>query len=373
MQEMTSRERVNAVLNHQTPDRTPADMMGTAGCLEDNAYYALRDHLGLSGDGRRFRKFSNVTFYDDRILEKLKVDIRRVWMRPPVNYVPKVIDETTEVDEWGIIVKRVHNAAWAMNEPLADASVSDLETYPWPDPFDPGRVDGLREEAQDIYENTSYAICARQPTQDIFEMAQRLRGTERFMMDLVLDKKFANALVQKIKEVRIAFYEAYLNAIGSFVQMVETADDYGAQNNPLISPKIFNEIFLPARKDLNTFIKKKAPSAKVFMHSDGAIFRLIPAFIESGVDVLNPVEPDATGNDPLRLKQEFGSEIVFHGHLDNKGAMRGSLQDVQHELARIKSTIAVDGGYIFAPTNHFQLDVPPENIVEAYRLATKAS
>ncbi|MCJ7623354.1 MAG: hypothetical protein MUO76_07605 [Anaerolineaceae bacterium] len=367
---MTSRQRVIATLNHQEPDRMPVDMMGTAGCLEDSAYFKLRDHLGLEGNGRQFRKSSNVNYYDDRVLEKLGVDFRRVWMRAPINWQQQNIDETSEKDEWGMIVKRENQAAWFINEPLSDASVSDLETYPWPDPYDPGRIEGLKEEAKILKETTGYAISARQPTPGIFELAQRLRGSERFLMDLILDKKFAIALVHKIKEVRIAFFDSYLNEVGEYIQMVETADDYGAQNGPLISPKLFDEIFLPARKEMYSFIKKKAPNVKIFMHSDGGVYNLIKSFIETGVDVLNPVEPDVPGNDSDRLKKEFGKDLVFHGHLNNKGPMRGSLQDIQFEVERIKNGIAHGGGYIFAPTNHFQRDVPPENIIEAYRLAT---
>jgi uroporphyrinogen decarboxylase len=106
------------------------------------------------------------------------------------------------------------------------------------------------------------------------------------------------------------------------------------------------------------------------MHSDGAVRTLIPHFIQSGVDVLNPVEPGLPGNDLADLKAEFGSRLVFHGCLNAKGPMRGSLEDVRTEVDRIRRA-AGTGGFIMAPTNHFQIDVPPQNIVEAYRYATE--
>jgi uroporphyrinogen decarboxylase len=364
---MTPRQRVWATFAHQETDRLPVDLMGTASGLEDRAYFALRDFLGLQGEGRVFRRGWNVSYYDERILEKLNIDFRRVWMRQPVNFQPVQIEENIEIDEWGMMVKRDENASWFVNEPLAGATVGDLESYPWPDPWDPGRIEGLAEEARFLFEKTNYAISARQPTHGIFETAQRMRGTERFLVDLALDKKFAAALVNKLNELRMAFYDAYLDATGPYLQMVESADDYGSQNGPLISPKTFVEIFLPAFKELHQLIKWKAPQAKIFMHSDGAVSKLIPYFIESGVEILNPVEPDVPGNDPVQLKGKYGSELIFHGHLNNKGPMRGSIEEVHSEIDRIKKTIAVGGGYIFAPTNHFQIDVPPENIVEAYR------
>ncbi len=109
------------------------------------------------------------------------------------------------------------------------------------------------------------------------------------------------------------------------------------------------------------------------MHSDGAIKTLIPHFIQSGVDVLNPVEPDVPGNDLMQWKKEFGSQLVFHGHLNAKGPMRGSCDDVRVEVDRINNGPGAGGGLILAPTNHFQIDVPPANIVEAYRYVTDRS
>ena len=370
MNSMTPRERVLTTLAHGEPDRMPVDLMGTAGCLENEAYYALCDHLGLERQGRAFRRAWNVCFYDDRILEALRVDFRRIWMRGPAHWEPASVDDHTETDEWGMHVKHVGTAAWFVNEPLADASIHDLDTYAWPDPADPGRIEGLAEEAHSLYENTAYAVSLRQPTPGIFELAQRLRGPAQFMMDLAIDKPFAVALVEKINEIRLEYLKRALKEVGRFVHVVEYADDFGSQTGPLVSPAMFAEIFLPAYRVQNDRINDMAPHARIFMHSDGAIRPLIPMFIESGVDVLNPVEPDVPGNDLGPLKEEFGSKLVFHGHLNTKGPMRGSLEDVRAEIDRIRDGAAVGGGLILAPTNHFQIDVPPENIAEAFHYAT---
>jgi uroporphyrinogen decarboxylase len=366
---MTPRERVLTSFAHKEPDRMPTDFMGTASCLNDRAYFALRDHLGIQGEGRMFRKAWNVRYYDERVLDALAVDFRRVWIREPANWQPAVTEDGLVTDEWGMLLKQVGDVMGFANAPLEGATVSDLDAYPWPDPYDPGRVEGLAEEARHLRETTDYAISARAPLHGIFELAQRLRGVQQFLMDLVIDERFATALVHKVKEVQMGFYEVYLNAVGPYVDMVETVDDYGAQNAPLISPKTFNQILAPARRELNALIKSKAPHAKLFLHSDGSVFKLIPDLIEIGVEVLNPMEPDVAGNTPQELKTTFGSQLIFHGHLDTKGAMRGSLEDVRTEVRRIVDHMAAGGGYVMAPTNHLQSDVPPENIVEVYRYA----
>ena len=373
MAEMRPRARVLMAFAHKEPDRVPLDLMGTASGLADPAYFNLRGYMGLTGNGRMFRKGENVNYYDERVLEALDVDFRRVWLRAPANWAPVTTDEGAVSDEWGTLWLRVGNSVNYVNAPLESASISDLRTYPWPNPYDLGRVKGLAEEARRLHESSAYAISARSPTHGIFDLALRLRGMERFLMDLVLDALFATALVHKIKEILLGYYQVYLDAVGPYVDMVETVDDYGAQNAPLVSPQTFRDIVAPARRELNALIRSKAPNAKIFLHSDGAIFDLIPHLIDTGVEVLNPVEPDANGNSTKALKQTFGSELIFHGHLDTKGALRGPSEGVRTEVRRVVDGMASGGGYVMAPTNHLQTDVSPGNIIEAYRYACKYS
>ncbi len=347
----------------------PLDFMGTASCLVDQAYFALRDHLGLKGDGRLFRREDNTRFYDERILDAFGVDFRRVWMRQPQERTGQLQADGTLIDEWGLKRRKIGELLSYVGAPLESASVSDLNAYPWPDAYDPERVVGLADEARRLHEAGTHAIVARSPGLGIFDMAQRLRGMERFLMDLLIEKRFASALLHRIKEVQMGFYDAFLSAVGPYVDIVETGDDYGAQRGPLISPKVFRELIAPARAELNRFIKQKAPHARVFLHSDGAIFKLIPSFIEIGVDILNPVEPDVPGNDPAALKSTFGDQLVFHGHLDNKQALRRSVHEARAEVRRAFDGMGSGGGYIMAPTNHIQVDVPPQNLAEVYRYA----
>ncbi len=372
MPEMTSRERVLTAFAHSQPDRVPLDLLGTASCLKDEVYFGLLEALGLEGEGRAFRA-GNVRYYDATLLDALDVDFRRVWMRAAADWPPPVADDGTMLDEWGARLRLVGGDWTVIDAPLADATVSDIARHRWPDPSDPARVEGLAEEARRLCETGTHAISARSPLLGMFEAAQRVRGMQHFLMDMLLDKPFAVALVSKLTEVHMAFWDVYLDAVGPYVDMVEMSDDYGAQAGPLISPRLFSEILAPSRRELHDFIKSKAPHVRLFLHTDGSVSRLIPALIETGVDVLTPIEPDAAGNDALTLKRTFGSQIVFHGHLDVKRALRGSLEDVRAEVRRIVDVMAEGGGFILAPTNHLQPDVPVENIIEVYRYADEYS
>lgn len=368
MAEMTSRERVLAALAHKQPDRMPVDLMGTASCLKDEVYFGLLRALNLEGEGRTFRA-GNVRYYDATLLDALDVDFRRVWMRKASSWPPPPAEDGSMLDEWGARLRLVGGNWTAVGAPLADATIGEIARHTWPDPSDPARVAGLAEEARRLRESGTHAISARSPLLGMFEAAQRVRGMQQFLMDMVLDKKFAIALISRLTEIHMAFWDVYLDVVGPYVDMVEMSDDYGAQAAPLISPGLFDEILAPSRRELHDFIRSKAPHVKIFLHTDGSVIRLIPALIEIGVDVLNPIEPDAAGNDALTLKQTFGSELVFHGHLDVKTAMRGSLEDVRAEVRRIVDVMADGGGFIMAPTNHLQPDIPVENIIEVYRYA----
>ena len=103
------------------------------------------------------------------------------------------------------------------------------------------------------------------------------------------------------------------------------------------------------------------------MHSCGAIARLIPDLIETGVDILNPIQPNASDMDPEVLKKNFGDQLCFHGCIDTQIAFRGSVADTEKEVKKKIAILYKEGGYIVAPANHIMSDVPVENIVALYR------
>ncbi len=367
MRGMTHRERYVAVLEHRQPDRVPVDLMGTAGGLTDRALFELRSHLGLGDEPRRFRHGENVNYYDEEVLQALDVDARRVWMRPPARALRAESDGTVS-DEWGLRHRQVGGLMQRVDPPLAGAGVEDLRNYPWPDPRDPARVAGLADEAARLHNETDYAVVARAPVAGFLDLASWLRGMEQFMLDLALDPSFAMALIERIRDVEMGFYEVYLQAVGPYVQMVETMDDYAGNAGPLISPGAFREFIAPARRELNQLIKGLAPRAAIFLHTDGELLKLADDLIACGVEVLNPVQP-LPGSPHLQLKARYGDRLSFHGGIDTIQALRGTPGQVEDAVRRCIAELGVGGGYILAPCNHIQADVPPENTVRLFQAA----
>lgn len=379
MPTLTKRERVARCLAHQEPDHVPIDIGSTASWFTDPAYERMKKQLGIESEGDLFRLGENAAHYDEKLLDQLDTDFRHVYLRPSQTdwAAWNASDKTQFVDEWGIersyILSDYGGGNWERtSNPLAEATADDLDDYPWPDPTDPARVEGLAERAKRLWEETDYAISARAVSHGLFELSWELRGMEQFLVDMMLDKPFAHKLIGKILSVQLGLYTALLDAAGPYVQVVQTADDYGAQNAPLMSPELYREMIMPYRQELNRLIKAKAPQAKIQHHTCGSVYKLLPDLIETGIEILNPVQPLAADMDPARLKAEFGDQLTFHGAIDIQQAMVGSIEDVETEVRTRIQQLGPGGGYIIATCSNVQPDIPPENVLALLRIARQA-
>lgn len=362
---MTSKERVLRALNHQETDRIPMDLGGTACNMVDAEYFKVKEYLGIQGEIEPYRKGANVCYYDERILETFDIDIRRIYARQSPDY-PKYGENGTFTNEWGLVQRDTGMYVETVKNPLDEAEIEDLEDYPWPRPQDILDIRGMKERAEALYEENQYALALRMPCNGIFEIACWLRGMENFMVDTIADPEFAHALVDKITETQISLYSYLLDEVGAYVDIVESGDDYGSQQSLLMSPEAYREFIFPARKRLNDEIRKRAPQAKIFLHSCGAISDIIEDLIGCGVDILNPVQTAARGMDPLELKRRFGDRICFHGAVDTQKALLGNEDKVKEEVEKLIRELGKNGGYILSSCNHIQADVPAENVKQMF-------
>jgi uroporphyrinogen decarboxylase len=370
---LSRRERFIKALNHQEPDRVPIDLGSVGGGITDVAYSRVKEHLGIEGEeGTTYTTTLVVSQFDERVLRALDVDIRHLGLRGSKKRPGRVErGDGSWADDWGIVYRKAGYYNQIVGNPLRNATVADLKSYPWPDAGDPSRVEGLAEKAKSLYEKTDYGLSAQSVSGGIFQTCCRLRSMEQFLMDMLLDKPFAKELLARVEEAVLNLTDALLSAIGPYVQMVETQDDLGTQRAPLISPALYREMIQPCHAHLSALIKKKTDGkAKVFLHSDGSIFDVLPPVIEAGIEVLNPLQPHAAKMDPKGLKAAFGKQLAFHGGLDQQKTIPfGTPEEAAGDVRRVIMALAPGGGYIFAPCHNLQPDVPPQNIVAIYRAA----
>lgn len=254
---------------------------------------------------------------------------------------------------------------------MADVKVEDLDRYSWPDPSDPGRVEGLREKAKQLYENTKYAIGADHSFVGIFEFAwTNLRGP-RFLEDMILNRKFAETLLSKRYDLQIQIFDKFLDAVGDYVQIVSVGDDLGTEQGPLISPALYRDMVKPLQKGLWQFIKRKS-KAYLFLHSCGSIYQFIPDFIELGVDILNPVQVAAKDMNTKRLKEKCGNKLTFWRGIDTQKILPfGSPYEVEEKVRKRIKDLAPGGSYVLCAVYNIQAGVKPENILKMYEAAKK--
>ncbi len=310
----------------------------------------------------------------EELLTRFGIDTRYVRIKPPQKW-QKVIDpDNSWVDEWGTRWKKPPDSPYwdPVDFPLKNAAIDDLAEYPWPDPDDPGRTEGLREETKRLRESTPYAIIADAPFLGLFEASWVcLRGPEKFFMDIALDRPFVKALFEKITEVQIGILQHYLDAVGDLIDVFVIGDDLGGENGPLISPASYRELVKPYHKKIWGFIKKHT-NAYLFLHSCGSIYKFMPDLIELGIDIINPVQVAAKDMDSKKLKKDFGDKMTFWGGVDTQKVMPyGTPEDVEKEVKMRIADLAPGGGFVLTAVHNIQPGVPPANILRMYEAALK--
>jgi len=371
---MNSRQRLLTTFNHQEPDRIPFDMGSTQVTgIHVVAYRNLREYLGLPKvEPVMCDVVQQLALPDDDVVEQLGIDVRGLFPLNSHNW--NIVEEEHEEywefhDEWGLTQQRLKPEGLYYSvsfNPLADpeTTIDDVQKHSWPDTGDLRRIAGLRDLAL-RYHAQGKAVMIKGVLAGIFEMAQRVRGMENLLLDLAADERLAMAIVDKMVESKIKFWEMALPQLADVIDVVSEADDYGTQFSQLISPDMFRRLFKPRIAEIIRCIKRLAPNAKVFFHSDGNVRPIIPDFIEMGVDILNPVQPNATGMDPIRIKKDFGKDLVFWGAgVETQSVLPfGTPQEVKDDVRRNIDALAPGGGYVFNTVHNIQADVPPQNIM----------
>ena len=368
---MTSRERMRAALAHEEPDRVPIDLGSMHSCIESYAYQPLKQRLGFAS-GRPMRTFvRDHVEPDEDLLEMFGVDTRYLRIGAPDGWKLTMEGDNSFVDEWGTRWQKPEGSLYfdPVGFPLEGATIADLDSFPWPDPRDPGRTRGLRERAEELYQGTDYALCADTAGLGVFETCWMLRGLQNFLCDMVGDPEFASALLGRVATIKTAMYEEFVDEVGPYVEVVFVSDDLGTQTGPMISLESYQRLIMPHHRRLWAAVKGLT-GAKLFLHSCGGVEPFIPDFIEMGLDILNPAQPAARGMDSAELKKKYGDRLSFWGAVDEQGPLsQGTPDDVWEEVRVRIRALAPGGGYVLAPSHNIQADTPPENIQAMYQAA----
>ena len=317
---MNSRQRMLAAMNHQEPDHVPFDLGGTVATgIHKTAYQNLRRYQKMPEVEIRTEDIiQQLATVDEDLAEYLGADCRNVAPRSSAIYNLELRDEgdyTAYTDEWGIDWRMPKNGGFYYDmvaHPLsAVETVEQTAGYSWPNAVDPSRFTGLRQRAKAAHEEGKIVIlgglCA-----GVTEMHSWLRGYINYYTDFHLNPSMAEHLMDKVVELKIAYWEVALAEAGEYVDVVTEADDMAGQDRLLLSPDIYRRFIKPRHAELFAAVKKLAP-VKIFFHSCGAIRPLIGDLIETGVDILNPVQKERQGHGSVRAEARVRQRHRFLG------------------------------------------------------------
>lgn len=371
---MNSRERLVRSLNHKEPDQIPLDLASTpVSGISLVAYNNYMKYLGIEETNEMFDIVQQLIYPSERFLTENGVDTRPVRSNAGSGYALVHQEEGRYkifVDEWGIKWRMPKEGGFYYDmatHPLEDVlEAEDVEAYnSFLHADDDARYVGMKEKAQEIYDR-GLAVVVNSISPGIFEMLTWLMGYEAGLTGLAMDESGTIRILEKVFEIKHAYWSRILDDFGDIISVCQEADDLASQISLIISPEMYRKYIKPHHKKLFDMIHQKS-KAKVFIHSCGSIRSILPDFIESGIDIINPVQFNAAGMDPVALKREFGKDLVFWGGgVDTQHTFPvGTPAEVENNVRHMMDVLRKDGGFVFNSVHNIQSDVPPANL-DAY-------
>ncbi len=412
---MNGRERIKRTLSHQEPDRVPLDL-GSSGQtgMQVSTVYNLRQALKLDPPGTPVKvsePFQMLGEIKPDLQEILGVDA--VGAGGPKNFFGFETDgwkPWTTFDGTPVLVPEKFNTV--PNEkgeifqyPEGDQSVEPSAVMPKggfyfdsivrqppidEEKLDPRdnteeftiltqkELDHMRAQVTRLDAETDQAIVLTLGNMAFGDIAlvpgptlknpKGIRDMEEWYISTVTRKDYVYSVFERQCEIALENLPKIYEAVGNLPTIVwVSGTDFGAQNNSFISPRTFKKLYKPHYQRINDWIHANT-TWKTFIHSCGSIMSIIPDIIDSGFDILNPVQTSAVNMDPEVLKSNFGSQVTFWGGgIDTQRTLPfGTAAEVRDQVKRNLEIFAPGGGYVFNPIHNVQSGVPVENLLAMY-------
>ncbi len=346
---MNSLERVLAALGRKgKPDRLPFEI--SWGAFTPSLMEVYRRETGADVDPDEYFDFDTRSV--DLNPTRRPADFARFFAEP--------LPSNVSFDEWGCgsVPGSIEHFVEYKFHPLQSASIpDDVRSFAWPDVTAEYRYDGLTERVAE-YHRRGYAVTG-ELYQTIFERAWLMRGMEQLLIDFLASPEIGHAICQCIADLRIE-QARRLTALG--VDVLRLVDDVCTQKGLLMSLAAYRTFLKEPTRAIIRAAKEINPDLLVFMHCDGRVGDMIEEYVDIGVDILNPVQPEC--NDFAEIARRSAGRLAFWGGIGTQSTMPfGSPADVAAAVARAKQTLGPDGGLLVAPTHILEPEVPWENVL----------
>ena len=192
-----------------------------------------------------------------------------------------------------------------------------------------------------------------------------IRNVAEWYMSTLIRPEYLHEVFDKQTDIAIKNFAKVRHIAGDNIDAIFICGtDFGTQDSTFCSPETFNELYAPYYKKMNDWIHRNT-NWKTFKHSCGAVESLIQSFINCGFDILNPVQINAKGMDPVYLKQKYGDNLVFWGGgADTQKVLPfADPEKVKEHVKKQCDILSKGGGFVFNTVHNIQANVPVENVV----------
>jgi len=402
------RQVVRDALDHITPARVPVDFGGTGQTgMHVSCVAALRDYFGLEKRPvKAVEPYQMLGLIEEDLMERMGVDTFPVdigytmfgfrnenwkeWKTPWGQVVLVAGDFHTVTDERGDVYifpqgdrtappsGKMPVSGFFFDAVIRQAPIREDELDPKDNLEEFGRLtgedltlwereiekaDGRPRARVGNIGGTGFGDIALVPAVNL-KRPRGIRDIEEWYVSTVTRPDYIHHVFDGQCGIAIENLEKVAPVIGDAIDVAYICGaDFGTQTSTFCSEESFRRLWMPYYKRINDWIHAHT-SWKTFKHCCGSIRSFIPAFIESGFDILNPVQYSAADMDPRTLKKEFGDRIVFWGGgVDTQRVLPfASPEEVRREVLHQCGIFARGGGFVFSSVHNIQAGTPVANI-----------
>lgn len=414
---MTSKERVLTSLNHNAPDRIPVDFGGTnVTGMHVQVVEGLRNYFGLD--------WKPVKIIDPmQMLGEIDDELRKILKLDTISVIAQKNKFGTENAKWkefktfwgqtvlfpGTLPISTGNEGKILLHPEGDLSAKPsaemakaaffFDAIIRQEPIDESKLNPednleeyslITEDALAFWENkmgelegTDKAVCVSFGGMALGDIAvipglglknpKGIRDITEWYISTLTRQDYIHTLFEKQTDIALQNLTKLFDVVGNKVDVIYICGtDFGTQQSLFCSIEMFNELYAPYYRKLNKWIHENT-SWKTFKHSCGAVEALMQSFIDSGFDIINPVQINAEGMDAHILKKNYGDFLTFWGGgIDTQKTLPfGTPQDVEEQVKKQCSVLGKNGGFVFNAVHNIQANTPVENVVAMFKAIEK--
>jgi len=414
---MTSKIRLQTALSHQQPDKIPIDFGSTAVTgIHVIAVEKLREYFSLEKRPVRLNEpYQMLGEVDEDLLDAMGIDVVGIYSRNTMFGFPLedwkewrapwgqelVVPGGFETDDDGngglLIFPEGDRSAKASGhmpaasfffdaiirqEPIRDDTLNpqdNLEEFKLISAEDLAyirlQVEKLSSTDRGIIANfggTAFGDIALVPA-PFMKNPKGIRDVSEWYMSTVTRQDLIHEIFSHQAEMAIQNLSKIFEIVGNHIDAVFVCGtDFGTQNSSFCSTDTYDSLYMPYYQKVNNWIHENT-TWKTFKHSCGSVDKFMEHFIDSGFDIINPVQCTAEDMDPHHLKSKYGDRLSFWGGgADTQGALSlGTPEEVYNLVLERCEIFGVDGGFIFNSVHNVQATTPFENLIAMTKALNK--